>query len=312
MPTLLCLSDYPRDLVQSWVRGLDVEVLIAAQTATIGDLTDELRRADVVIGDAARRFPLDAAAIAELDQCRLIMHPAVGLDGVLDAEAAAARGIEVQNAPGYNAEAVADWAVMAMLMLLREAVAAEQSLRTEGWARLPLGRELGALTVGIIGYGAIGRGVHQRLRGFGSEVLISDPRPARVPGAQQVPLEDLLRRSEVLTLHAPLTASTRHLLDADRLALLPPGSVLVNAARGELVDERALVAALAAGRPQAAALDVFTVEPLAADSPLRSLPNLYLSPHVAAGTQQARARVRALVGEVVRAELGEPAGVADS
>ena len=303
MATLLCLSDYPRELVQGWVADLDVEVEIASRTDQISDLTEQLRRAEVVIGDAARRFRLDAAAIAELHRCRLIMHPAVGLDGVLDTGAAAARGIRVQNAPGYNAEAVADWALMAMLLLLRDAVAAEAALRTDGWARRPLGRELGALTVGIVGYGAIGRAVHQRLRGFGSEVLISDPRPAHTAGAQQVPLEDLLRRSDVLTLHAPLTASTRHLLDAERLALLPPGSVLVNAARGELVDERALAAALAAGRPQAAALDVFTVEPLAADSPLRSLPNLYLSPHVAAGTQQARARVRTLVGEVVRAEL---------
>lgn len=306
MPTLLCLSDYPRELVQSWVRDLDVEVVIAARTAAITDLTEELRRAEVVIGDAARRFRLDAAMIAELHRCRLVMHPAVGLDGVIDADAAAARGIRVQNAPGYNAEAVADWALMAMLMLLRDAGAAEQALRTDGWARRPLGRELGALTVGIVGYGAIGRAVHQRLRGFGADVLISDPRPAADAGAQQVELDALLTRSDVLTLHAPLTAGTRHLLDAGRLASMRPGSVLVNAARGELVDEAALAAALAAGRPQAAALDVFTDEPLPADSPLRSAPNLYLSPHVAAGTEQARARVRALVGEVVRAELSPP------
>ena len=306
MPTLLCLSDYPRELVQSWVAGLDVEVLIAARTAEIGDLTEELRRADVVIGDAARRFPLDAAAIAGLDRCRLIMHPAVGLDGVLDTDAAAARGIRVQNAPGYNAAAVADWALMTMLMLLRDAVAAERALRTDGWARLPLGRELGALTVGIVGYGAIGRAVHQRLPGFGATVLISDPRPAPEVGSAQVELTELLRRSDVVTLHAPLTAGTRHLLDADRLALMPVGSVLVNAARGELVDETALAAALAAGRPQAAALDVFATEPLPADSPLRTAPNLYLTPHVAAGTEQARARVRALVGAEVRAELSRP------
>ncbi|WP_147918848.1 NAD(P)-dependent oxidoreductase [Ruania zhangjianzhongii] len=308
MATLLCLSDYPEELVQSWVAGLDVEVVIAARSAAITDLTEELRRAEVVIGDAARQFPLDAAAIAELHRCRLIMHPAVGLDGVIDPDAAAARGIRVRSAPGYNAEAVADWVVMAMLMLLREAVAAEQALRTDGWSRRPLGRELGALTVGIVGYGAIGRAVHQRLRGFGTEVLISDPRPAADTDAAQVELDELLRGSDVVTLHAPLTTSTRHLLDAGRLAQLRPGSVLVNAARGELVDERALATALAAGRPQAAALDVFTAEPLATDSPLRSLPNVYLSPHVAAGTEQARARVRALVGEVVRAELGEPAG----
>ncbi|HIZ34982.1 MAG TPA: hypothetical protein H9815_04325, partial [Candidatus Ruania gallistercoris] len=125
----------------------------------------------------------------------------------------------------------------------------------------------------------------------------------RTDGWARLPL---LRRSDVVTLHAPLTAGTRHLLDADRLALMPAGGVLVNAARGGLVDERALAAALADGRLQAAALDVFATEPLPADSPLRTAPNLYLSPHVAAGTEQARARVRALGGAVVRAELSPP------
>ena len=300
MPTLLCLSDYPRELVQGWVAGLDVEVLVADRSAHIGDLTEDLRRADVVIGDAARRFRLDAAAIAELHRCRLIMHPAVGLDGVLDTGAAAAQGIRVQNAPGYNAEAVADWALMAMLLLLRDAVAAEQALRADGWARLPLGRELGALTVGIVGYGAIGRAVHQRLRGFGAAVLVSDPRP--VPGsvALQVELDELLQRSDVVTLHAPLTQATEHLLDATKFAAMRDGSVLVNAARGGLIVEEDLAAALRVGRPRGAALDVFASEPLPDGSPLRELDNVYLSPHAAAGTQQARERVRALVGETVR------------
>ncbi|MFD6178138.1 MULTISPECIES: NAD(P)-dependent oxidoreductase [unclassified Isoptericola] len=305
---LLCLSDYPRDLVEGWVAGADVEVVLAPGGAGVPDLPGALARADVVVGDAARRVPLDAAALAGMGRCRLVVHPAVGLDGVVDLDAARARGIRVVNAPGYNADAVADWALMAMLLLLRDGVAADRDLRARGWHPRPLGRELGALTVGIVGYGAIGRAVHRRLRGFGARVVVTSGHPTddvAAAGGTQTDLPTLLEGSDVVTLHAPLTAATRHLLDAPRLAAMRPGSVLVNAARGELVDEAALVAALRAGRPAAAALDVFATEPLLPDSPLLALDNAYLSPHVAAGTVQARERVRALVGQAVRAALAD-------
>jgi len=312
---LLCLSDYPRDLVEGWVAGADVEVVLAPGGAGVPDLRGELARADVVVGDAARRFPLDAAAVTGMARCRLVVHPAVGLDGVVDLDATSRAGIRVVNAPGYNAHAVADWTLMAMLLLLRDGVAADRDLRDLGWHPRPLGRELGALTVGIVGYGAIGRAVHRRLRGFGADVVVTtrhDTGEVAAAGGTHADLAALLARSDVVTLHAPLTDATRHLLDAPRLASMRPGSVLVNAARGELVDEAALVAALRAGRPAAAALDVFATEPLAPSSPLLGLENAYLSPHVAAGTVQARHRVRALVGEAVRAALaggGDPAGL---
>ncbi|MFE6970423.1 NAD(P)-dependent oxidoreductase [Isoptericola sp. NPDC057653] len=310
---LVCLSDYPRDLVEGWVAGADVEVVLTPGGAGVPDLPAVLGRADVVVGDAARRVPLDAAALEGMVRCRLVVHPAVGLDGVVDLDAARARGIRVVNAPGYNADAVADWALMAMLLLLRDGVGADRDLRTRGWHARPLGRELGALTVGIVGYGAVGRAVHRRLRGFGAQVVVTtghDTADVAAAGGTQTDLGTLLARSDVVTLHAPLTAATRHLLDATRLASMRPGSVLVNAARGELVDEAALAVALHAGRPAAAALDVFAAEPLSPSSPLLGLSNAYLSPHVAAGTVQARHRVRALVGEAVRAALADPAAPA--
>ncbi|ACQ79942.1 D-isomer specific 2-hydroxyacid dehydrogenase NAD-binding [Beutenbergia cavernae DSM 12333] len=303
---LVCLSDYPRDLVEGWVADGDVEVVLARRGAPMAEVLPDLERADVVIGDAARTFPLDGAVLARMRRCRLLVHPAVGLDGVVDLDAARAHGITVVNAPGYNAEAVADWTLMAMLLMLRDGTAADRDLREHGWHARPLGRELGAMTVGIVGYGAIGRAVHRRLRGFGATVLLTDSRPVP-PGdaldGRQVELDDLLGGSDVVTLHAPLTDTTRHLLDARRLARMRDGSVLVNAARGELVDEVALAAAIEAGRPAAAALDVFATEPLPPSSPLLALENVYASPHIAAGTVQARQRVRALVGDAVRGAL---------
>lgn len=173
-------------------------------------------------------------------------------------------------------------------------------MRAQGWHRRPLGRELGAVTVGIVGYGAIGRGVRRRLAGFGSTVLVTDERDVFDADVGQTSLDDLLQRADVVTLHAPLLPSTRHMLTVERLASMREGSVLVNAARGGLVDEAALATALTNGRPAVAVLDVFENEPLPESSPLYGLENVVLSPHVAAGTEQARHRVRALVGDAVR------------
>lgn len=297
---LVCLSDYPRDLLEGWVEGTGTEVVTVPAGADLAAMLPDLARADLVIGDAARRFPLTGEVLAQMARCRLVFHPAVGLDGVIDLDAARERGIEVRSAPGYNADAVADWAVMAMLLGLRQAVAADRDMRTQGWHGRELGRELGAVTVGIVGYGAIGRAVRRRLAGFGTTVLVTDERELTDPDVEQTSLDDLLQRSDVVTLHAPLLPSTQHMIGADRLARMREHSVLVNAARGGLVDETALASALAKGRPAVAVLDVFETEPLPAESPLYGLENVVLSPHVAAGTQQARQRVRAMVGDAVR------------
>src|SRR5699024_8051356 len=182
-------------------------------------------------------------------------------------------------------------------------------LRHRGWHAPDLGRELGALTVGLLGYGAVGQAVHRRLRGFGATVLTTSQGP--VPQVAELPrfvdLAELLESSDVLSLHAPLTAETRHMFDEQAFARMREGSVLVNAARGGLVDEDALVAALRRGRPAAAALDVFEPEPLPESSPLLDLEQVYLTPHIAASSQQARVRVRAMVRDNLRrAVLGEP------
>lgn len=304
MPHILCLSNYPAELVEEWVADLDCRVTVAGRDQQLSDL--DTADVEIAIGDASRHFLLDAAGLARLPRCRAVIQPSVGVDGVVDLAAARERGIAVANVPGYNADAVADWTIMAMLVVLRHGVSSE--LRNGGWHAPELGRELGTLTVGLLGYGAVGQAVHRRLRGFGATVLATSPGP--VPQVEELPtfveLEELVESSDVLSLHAPLTPQTRHLIDGPLLARMREGSVLVNAARGGLIDEDALVAALRAGRPAAAALDVFDPEPLPQSSALLGLEQVYLTPHIAASSQQARVRVRGMVRDNLRrAVLGE-------
>jgi D-3-phosphoglycerate dehydrogenase len=307
VPTVIaCLADYDAELVRQWAGRDDIEIRLADRSAGQDQVAELVAGASVVIGDPGRTFALDADAIAAMTEPRLIIQPSVGYDTV-DVAAAADRGIPVANAAGYNADAVADWVLMAVLVLLRGGVQADTGMRAGRWDRMPLGRELGAMTVGIVGMGSVGGAVARRVQGFGSTVLCTRRSDRDVPGAARVPLAELLRRSDIVTVHLPLTETTRRMIGAAELGLMRDGSILVNSSRGPVVDQDALVDALRGGRPAAAALDVFDTEPLAADSPLRSLPQVYLSPHIAAGTEQARTRVRAMVAEHLRRALdGRP------
>lgn len=312
-PVVACFSAYDEALVKQLAGTDRIEVRVAAGSGPATEVTALVAGADIVIADAARRYLLDAGAIDAMDRCRLIMQPAVGYDTV-DVRRAAERGIPVANAPGYNAEAVADWVIMATLTVLRDGADLHARMRgpvgedASGWPTgAPPGRELGDLTVGLVGMGAVAQAVARRLRGFGSRVLFTSRTPRTVDGAHAVPLRDLLAAADVVSLHLPLTDQTRGILGAGELATMKAGAVLVNSARGGLVDHDALVAGLRAGRPSAAALDVFEPEPLPAGSPLRGLPNVFLTPHIAASTQQARQRVRAMVAENLRRVLaGQP------
>jgi D-3-phosphoglycerate dehydrogenase len=300
---LACLSAYDEALVRELAGTDELDIRIATGAGDRAELIELVRDADLVIADAARRYLLDRAAVRAMRRCRFIQQPAVGFDSI-DVEQAAVQGIPVANTPGVNAAAVADWVIMATLTVLRDGLAAGVAMRTGVPYRAELGRELGALTFGLVGMGAVAREVTARLRGFGSPVLYTARRPHDdVPGASAVPLAELLASADVISLHVPLTPSTRGLLGAAEFAQMKPGAVLVNSARGGLVDEDALIAGLRAGRPAAAALDVFDPEPLAADSELRTLANAYLSPHIAANSQQARVRVRRAVAENLRRVL---------
>ena len=193
--------------------------------------------------------------------------------------------------------------------MIRKGALGDRWMRDGVWVRDPLlGHELGALTVGIVGLGNVGGTLARRLDGFGTRLLYTDPDPTREhPGATRVELPELLRTADVVCLHVPLDVSTRGLIGREALAAMKPGAILVNAARGPLVDERALVEALSSGKLGGAALDVYEVEPLPAGSSLRGFDNVFLSPHLGGGTIEAEARVLEVVSaNLLRVLDGQP------
>ena len=230
----------------------------------------------------------------------------------IDLDACAGRGVSVHPATGANVVAVAEYVIAATLTMLRGAYRATGRVLAGEWPRTALiGREASGKTLGIVGFGAIGRAVAQRAAALGMEAAAFDPvLPAddpvwRTPGVRRFDdLGALLAASDVVTLHVPLTAATRHLVGAGEIAAMKHGACIVNTARGGVLDEAAMAQALASGRLGAAALDVFEDEPLPAGSPLAGVPNLYLTPHVAGLTEEANARTGALVASRIRDALG--------
>ena len=248
-----------------------------------------------------------------LDSCpslRIISRTGVGYDAI-DVDAATARGVVVATTPGTNHHSVAEAAVALLLAAMRRIAFADRQMRTSGWNPRPYGVELRGQTVGVVGTGLIGKEVVRRLQGWGVRMLLSDVVQdhlfAEQHGARYVERDELLRASDAITLHAPLLPSTRHLIDESALRTMKPTAYLVNTARGPLVDEAAVARALAEGRLAGAALDVFEVEPLPADSPLLGLDNVTLTQHVAGVTVESmRAMTAMAVDSVVRVLRGEP------
>jgi glyoxylate reductase len=232
--------------------------------------------------------PVDAELIDAAPNLRAISNYAVGVDNV-DVEAASARGIPVGNTPEVLTESTADLALALMLGIARRLAEGEAFVRAGEWVTwepgLMLGRDLHSATVGVVGgNGRIGQAVGRRLEGFGCELLITDV------GAG-VPLEELLERSDFVTVHCPLTPETRGLIGDEALARMKPTAYLVNTARGPVVDNEALARALHAGEIAGAALDVTDPEPLPSDHPLFGAPNLLVVPHIASATHDTRGRM---------------------
>jgi phosphoglycerate dehydrogenase-like enzyme len=226
--------------------------------------------------------PLSGADLEQATRCRLVHKLGAGVN-TIDVETASRRGIAVANMPGANAASVAEGAVLLMLAALRRLPELDRATREgRGWPSDPnLGetvRDIGGATVGLIGYGNIAKRVEAIVAAMGAEVLHTSTGDDGHPGWRSLP--DLLAASDIVSLHLPLTAQTSSLLDAAALALMRPSAVIVNTSRGPIIDEKALVDALSGGRLAAAGLDVFAVEPVAADNPLLSLDNVVLTPHV--------------------------------
>jgi (S)-sulfolactate dehydrogenase len=248
------------------------------------------------------RTRVDREALAAAPRLRAVGRLGVGLDNI-DVAACSAAGIAVFPATGANALAVAEYVIATAMMLLRGAYLSSGDVAAGKWprARLSLGRETAGKTIGLVGFGGIGQLTARLARALGMHVLASDPllapdAPAwTASGVAPRDLDALIEEADVLSLHVPLTESTRGLLDAARIGRLRQDAVLINTARGGLVDEVALAAALRAGRLAGAALDVFEDEPLAGGSALAGAPNLILTPHIGGVTRESNERVSALI-----------------
>ncbi|MCB9680508.1 MAG: D-glycerate dehydrogenase [Alphaproteobacteria bacterium] len=263
--------------------GLDVTVHPGPAPMTPAALREAVRGCAGLISMPTDRIDGD---VLDAGPVRVVAQHAVGLDNV-DLDAARARGVVVTNTPGVLTDATADLAMALLLAASRHVVAGDRLVRRggfQGWRPMMLrGLDLAGARLGIVGFGRIGRAVARRAAAFGMEVVHSGR-----PGADDgLPFDTLLATSDVVSLHCPLTPATHHLVDAAALARMKPTAVLVNTARGPVVDEAALAAALRAGRLAAAALDVFEAEPVVHPD-LLDLDNVVLAPHLGSATWQTR------------------------
>ena len=238
--------------------------------------------------------PVGREWMERLPGLRLVQKLGAGWDRI-DLEAARQRGIRVAVTRAQNAVSVAEHAILLMLAVLRNLLALDRDLRQGRWAKWEYRErsfELFGKRVGIVGFGAIGRAVAERLKAFGAELAAYDVvQVDERLGVRQLGLRELFSFAEIVTVHLPLTPETRGLIGRDLLSLLPPHGVLVNTARGGIVDEQALESLLREGRLAGAGLDVFSVEPPSPDHPLLKLPNVVATPHVGGGTWDSMRRV---------------------
>lgn len=261
--------------------------------------------------------PVSAEVIAASGRLRLIQKMGVGVDKI-DLDAARARGVRVLRAAGINAGAVAEMTILLMLAVLRELPWAVSELRDGRFQKETLRNrtiQLAGQHVGLVGFGHIGAAVAARLRGFDVTTAYYDPRTdlrADPSLASPMPLDELLRWSDIVSLHTPLTPETRHLLNRARIASLRPGAVVINTARGGLIDEEALVAAISEGRLRGAGLDVTAEEPAGEDSPLLASDRVIVTPHIGGAVASNFANVsRRARTNILAFFAGEPVGDED-
>lgn len=265
------------------------------------ELLEALGQADALVVRSATKVTREVIDAAP--RLRVIARAGTGVDNV-DLQAASARGIVVMNAPGANSISVAELAMAQMLALARHLPAADAAMKGHRWEKKRFaGIELRGKTLGIVGLGRIGQEVASRARAFDMQIVAHDPfiteELAAQIGARLASLDEVCAEADYLTLHLPVTPQTRHLFNAERFARCKPGIRLINTARGDLIDEPALAAALKSGRVAAAALDVFEQEP-PADWALADLPNVIASPHIAASTGEAQELVGVETAAAVR------------
>jgi len=282
------------DVEESILRpaGFEIE---SGQCKTAESLIPLVARADAVITQFA---PINSDVIAAMSRARVIVRYGIGVDNV-DLDAARARGIPVCNVPDYCIDEVADHTLAFILATTRQVVTNCLRVRAgKPGLATPLDRMLALrdLTVGVVGFGRIGREVAARLQAFKCRVFVHDPAitPAVIKshGYEPVELSHLFQESDLITLHCPSTAQTRGMIDREALVSMRPGVILINVARGDLVDSLALTEALRQGHVAAAALDVFAPEPIPADHPILAMDNVIVAPHIASASVRAVHKLR--------------------
>lgn len=291
---------------------VDYRILRLDGVPSYDEVKSAVRGADAILSLLTER--IDGAILDSAPTVRVVANMAVGFDNV-DVAAATARGVLVTNTPGVLTETTADFAWALLMAAARRVVEGDRFARDGRWKTWEpeglLGQDLHGATLGIIGFGRIGSAVARRAVGFDMDVLYYNSSPlkgearqaAEDVGARAASFEKLLRESDFISVHAPLVPATRHLIDDHALALVRPTAVLVNTARGPVVDPGALYRALSSGRLWAAALDVFEKEPVAPDDPLLTLPNLVVAPHLGSASVTTRNRMAIMAAENALAAL---------
>lgn len=284
--------------------GIEVEDLSGSSREEL------LRRIPGAAGLVVRsRTTVDRELIEAAEGLEVIGRAGVGTDNI-DLDAATRRGVAVINAPAGNTLSTAELTFGLLLSAARGIPTADRSMHDGGWERKSVrGVQLSGKTLGVVGAGRIGSEVVQRAKAFGMNVLVSDPYLSsdRISdmGVESVSLDELVEQSDYVTLHVPLTDDSRSLIDSRRIEKMRPDAVLINAARGGLVDEVALADALREGRLRAAGLDVYETEPLPEDHPLRSTPNLVMTPHLGAATPEAQREIAIEIAQAMKKALLE-------
>jgi glyoxylate reductase len=289
--------------------GHEVDLWPGELPPSPAELAEHVSSASAVLAMVTDRF--DANLFEAAPELRIVANMAVGYDNV-DPATAAAAGAWLTNTPGVLAETTADFAFALLLAAARLVPQSERDTRAGGWKTWSptafLGSDVHGATIGVVGAGEIGSAVARRAHGFAMRILYTarSPKPAleRALGAEWCDLDELLRESDFVTLHTPLTPETRHMVGARELRLMKKTALLVNSARGGIVDQDALVEALSAGEIGGAALDVTTPEPLPPDHPLYRFPNVVITPHIGSASTPTRARMAEMAAENIIAVLG--------
>ncbi len=291
-------TDIERDMIQA--AGFRLEV---AACRTAADVI-AAGSASAAVGLIVQYAPITGAVLRALPACRVVGRYGVGLD-TIDVATAAELGIRVVNVPDYCTDEVADHALGLILALTRGIVPLDRGVQTGTWDFRLAGRvrRPSSQQVGVIGLGRIGSALASRVQALGYAVVGTDPLRRRESSVPLVELDELLATSDVVSIHAPLDRTTRHLIDARALALMRPTAILVNTSRGGLVDHDALVDALRTGRLAGAGLDVLEREPIPTDDPLIGLPNVVLTPHAAFYSEESLVEMKRKVSARVLAGL---------